>query len=67
MHAILNSLVETSQSLSTNEENSKLQVRIHGVDGSLATFTQDLGGHGGWATATGSDSGGAFETHLFYP
>jgi hypothetical protein len=33
--------VEISQSLSTNEENSKLQVRIHGVDGSLATFTQD--------------------------
>src|SRR5258708_27858738 len=41
MHAILNSPVESSQSLSTNEENPKLQVRIHGVDGSLATFTQE--------------------------
>ena len=41
MHAIVNSTLKSSQSLSTNEENSKLQVRIHGVDGSLATFTQD--------------------------
>jgi hypothetical protein len=41
MHTILNSSVKSSQSLSTNEENSKLQMRIHGVDGSLATFTQD--------------------------
>jgi hypothetical protein len=41
MHAILNSTVESSQGLSTNEQKSKLEVRIHGVDGSLATFTQD--------------------------
>jgi hypothetical protein len=41
MHAILNSPVEISQSLPTNEQNSKLRVRIHGVDGSLATFTQE--------------------------
>jgi hypothetical protein len=41
MHAILTSPVEISQSLSANEQNSKLEVRIHGVDGSLATFTQD--------------------------
>jgi hypothetical protein len=31
------------QSLITDEKNSKLLVRIHGVDGSLATFTQDDG------------------------
>jgi hypothetical protein len=41
MHAILNQPVEISQSLSTNEQNSKLQMRIHGVDGSLTTFTQN--------------------------
>jgi len=41
MHAILNSPVEISQSLSANEKNSKFQVRIHGVDGSLVTFTQE--------------------------
>ena len=41
MHAILNSSFETFQRLPTNEEHSKLQVRIHGVDGSLATFTQE--------------------------
>jgi len=41
MHAILNSPIEIFQSLSTNQENPKLQVRIHGVDGSLATFTQE--------------------------
>jgi len=41
MHAILNSSFETFQSLPTNEEHSKLQVRIHGVDGSLVTFTQE--------------------------
>src|SRR5690349_19358014 len=29
------------QSLITGEKNSKLLVRIYGVDGSLATFTQD--------------------------
>ena len=36
MHAILNSPVEIPQSLSTNEANAKLQVRIHDVDGSPA-------------------------------
>jgi hypothetical protein len=41
MNATLNPPVEISQSLSTNEQNSKLQVRIHGVDGSLVTFTQE--------------------------
>jgi len=41
MYTILNSSVESSQSLSNNQENSKLQVRIYAVDGSLATFTQD--------------------------
>src|SRR6266478_472790 len=41
MYSTLNSPVESSQSISTNEENPKLQVRIHGVDGSLATFTQE--------------------------
>ncbi len=41
MHAILNSPVEISQSFSTNEQHPKLQARIHGVDGSLATFTQE--------------------------
>lgn len=41
MHAILNSPVETFQRFSTNEKNSELQVRVHGVDGSLVTFSQD--------------------------
>src|SRR5258706_4645164 len=41
MHTVLDSPVKSSQSLSTNEENSKLEVRIHGVDGSLFSFTQD--------------------------
>ena len=41
MNATLNPPVEISQSLSTSEQNSKLQVRIHGVDGSLVTFTQE--------------------------
>src|SRR6266404_3630665 len=41
MYSTLNSPVESSQSISTNEEYPKLQVRIHGVDGSLATFTQE--------------------------
>ncbi len=41
MYTILNSPVESSQSLSNNQENSKLQVRIYGVDGSLVTFTQE--------------------------
>ena len=34
-------IVDRPRLLSTNEENSTLQVRIHGVDGSLATFSQD--------------------------
>jgi hypothetical protein len=34
-------MVEVHPSLSTFEENSKLQVRIYGMDGSLVTFTQD--------------------------
>ena len=41
MHAILNSPVEISQSFLTKEQNSKFKVRIHGVDGSLVTFTQE--------------------------
>src|SRR5882724_1960953 len=41
MYRILNSSVSSSRSPSTHEDNSKLQVRIHGVDGSLATFTQE--------------------------
>src|SRR6266404_7537936 len=41
MYTILNSSVKNSRSLSTREENSKFQVRIHGVDGSLVTFTQE--------------------------
>src|SRR5258705_236782 len=38
MYAILNSPVEIPRSLSTNEANAKHQVRVHGVDGSLAMF-----------------------------
>jgi len=41
MGTIPNSPVESSQSLSNNKESSKLRVRIYGVDGLLATFTQD--------------------------
>ncbi len=41
MYTILNSSVKNSRSLSPHEENSKFQVRIHGVDGSLVTFTQE--------------------------
>jgi len=41
MHANLNSLFESPHSLSTGQERSKLQVCIHGVDGSLATFVQN--------------------------
>lgn len=40
MHTNLNSLFETSHSLSFGLESSQLQVRIQGVDGSLATFVQ---------------------------
>jgi hypothetical protein len=41
MHAVLNSPVEIFQRLSNQEKTSELQVRVHGVDGSLTTFTQD--------------------------
>src|SRR6267142_6521478 len=41
MHAIVNSSAKSSQSLPLDEDNSKLEVRIHGMDGSLVTFTQD--------------------------
>ena len=41
MYSILNSSVNSSRSPSTHEDNSKLQVRIYGVDGSLVTFTQE--------------------------
>ena len=41
MHAVLNSPVEIFQRLSSNEKHFELEVRVHGVDGSLATFTQD--------------------------
>jgi len=41
MHTVLIRPLRVLRGLSTNEENSKLEVRIHGVDGSLVTFTQD--------------------------
>jgi hypothetical protein len=41
MHGVLNSPVEIFQRLSNQEKTSELQVRVHGVDGSLTTFTQD--------------------------
>jgi len=47
MHTVLDSPVKSSQSLSTNEENSKLEVASTRVDGSLVTFTQDRPSRGG--------------------